>query len=392
MNKFMVADRYKDNVSTAMSGSADILKVYPDLVNFSLGDPDITTHEVIIEKAFEDTKAGHTHYTNFYGDGELITEITRFYQEEYDYKIEEDQVFVSTSACHGMWLVLEAILNPGDEVIVPEPYFTPYPDQVKLCGGVPVSLPTYEEEAFQINPERLRAMISEKTRAVIINTPNNPTGACLSKDQLIEIGEIAKEHNLIIIADDIYTLLSYDQDFVPIGTLNDFFDHTITLRSFSKDFAMTGWRIGYIVAPHYVIKAIKDINENNVFTAPSISQRAAFYALQNRDIVQQPIIDEYKKRTMHAYERIKRLKNMEIAKPRGTFYLFPNIKGTGLSSEEVMNKLLEEAQVLVLPGTAFGELGEGYIRLAVTVDIDAIDEAFDRIEQMPIFKNDEVTA
>ncbi|HLQ75600.1 MAG TPA: pyridoxal phosphate-dependent aminotransferase [Alloiococcus sp.] len=387
MEKQMLADRHRDVVSTAMSGSADILKEHPNLVNFSLGDPDITTHDSIINKAFEDAKAGHTHYTNFYGDFELIREITKFYEEEYDFKIEEDQVFISTSACHGMWLALEACLNPGDEVIVPEPFFTPYPEQVKLCGGKPVSLPTYEKDDFQIDPELLRKSITEKTRAIIVNTPNNPTGACLSKERLIEIGEIAKEHNLVIIADDIYTLLSYDQEFVPLNTLKDFFDHTITLRSFSKDYAMTGWRIGYIVAPHYVIKAIKDINENNVFTAPSISQRAALFALQNRNEIQKPIIEEYRARTMHAYERINQLDNMSIAKPRGTFYLFPNIKATGLSSEEVADRLLKEAQVLVLPGTAFGESGEGYIRLAVTVDIDAIDEAFDRIEQMSIFNN-----
>lgn len=384
--KKMLADRHQDMVSTAMSGSADILKGKPDLVNFSLGDPDITTHELIIDKAFEDTKAGHTHYTNFYGDFELIKEITKFYQEEYDYKVEEDQVFVSTSACHGMWLALEACLNPGDEVIVPEPYFTPYPEQVKMCGGKPVFLPTLEEDGFQINPDRLKEKITDKTRAIIVNTPNNPTGACLDRDRLIDIGRIAEEYDLIIIADDIYTLLSYDRDFVPINTLENFFERTITLRSFSKDYAMTGWRIGYIIAPDYFIKTVKDINENNVFTAPAMSQRAALHALRNRHIVQPPIIDEYKKRTMHAYDRIKRLKNMSIAKPRGTFYLFPNIKATGLTSQQVADKLLEEAEVLVLPGTAFGESGEGYIRLAVTVDIQAIDEAFDRIEEMSIFK------
>ena len=317
----------------------------------------------------------------------MIREITKFYEEEYDFKIEEDQVFISTSACHGMWLALETILNPGDEVIVPEPYFTPYPEQVKMCGGVPVYLPTYEEDKFQIDPDLLRKSITDQTRAIIVNTPNNPTGACLSIDKLIEIGEIAKKHNLIIIADDIYTLLSYDHDFVPMNSLKDFFDHTITLHSFSKDYAMTGWRIGYVIAPHYVIKTIKDINENNVFTAPFVSQRAALHAIRNRNEIQKPIIDEFKARTMHAYERISKLDNMSISKPRGTFYLFPNIKATGLSFEEVADRLLKEAEVLVLPGTAFGESGEGYIRLAVTVDTNAIDEAFDRIEKMSIFKN-----
>lgn len=386
----LIADKYSEDISTPMGNSADIKKLHPNLVDFSLGDPDFTTPEIIIEKAFEDAKAGHTHYTNFYGDEELIKEITKFYEEEYDYTIEEEEVFVSTSACHGMWLVLEAILNPGDEVIVPEPYFTPYPSQVEMTGGVSVSLPTYGEDDFKIDPEILESKITDKTKAMIINTPNNPTGACLDTGTLLEIGKIAEKHDLIIIADDIYTLLSYDYDFVPIGTLENFFERTITLRSFSKDYAMTGWRLGYIVAPSFLTKIIKDINENNVFTAPSISQRAGIHALRHREEVQQPMIDEFKKRTMYAYERIKKLENIELSKPRGTFYLFPSIKKTGLTSQEVADRLLEEAEVLVLPGDAFGAAGEGYIRIAVTVGVEEIDKAFNRIEQMSIFNGEEI--
>ena len=387
--KHLVADKYSGNTSTAMGNSGDIKKQHPNLVDFSLGDPDFTTPEIIIDKAFEDAKEGHTHYTNFYGDEELIKEITKFYQEEYDYTIEEEEVFVSTSACHGMWLVLEAILNPGDEVLVAEPYFTPYPSQVEMTGGKPVFVPTYGEDDFKIDPEVLESKITDKTKAMIINTPNNPTGACLDNDTLIEIGNIAEKYDLIIIADDIYTLLSYDYDFVPISTLENFFNRTITLRSFSKDYAMTGWRLGYIVAPDFLTTIIKDINENNVFTAPSISQRAGIHALRHRDEVQQPMIEEFKKRTMYAYERIKDIDNIELSKPQGTFYLFPSIKKTGLTSQEVADRLLEEAEVLVLPGDAFGASGEGYIRIAVTVGVEEIDKAFNRIEKMSIFNGEE---
>lgn len=387
--KHLVADKYSRNTSTAMGNSGDIKKQHPNLVDFSLGDPDFTTPEIIIDKAFEDAKEGHTHYTNFYGDEELIKEITKFYQEEYDYPIEEEEVFVSTSACHGMWLVLEAILNPGDEVLVAEPYFTPYPSQVEMTGGKPVFVPTYGEDDFKIDPEVLEGKITDKTKAMIINTPNNPTGACLDNDTLIEIGNIAEKYDLIIIADDIYTLLSYNYDFVPISTLENFFNRTITLRSFSKDYAMTGWRLGYIVAPDFLTTIIKDINENNVFTAPSISQRAGIHALRHRDEVQQPMIEEFKKRTMYAYERIKDIDNIELSKPQGTFYLFPSIKKTGLTSQEVADRLLEEAEVLVLPGDAFGASGEGYIRIAVTVGVEEIDKAFNRIEKMSIFNGEE---
>lgn len=381
-----IAKKYLKDISTPMGDSGDILKKYPNLIDFSLGDPDVTTPELIIEKAFEDAKAGHTHYTNFYGDDEFIEEIVKFYQEEYQYKIETENIMVTTSACHGMWLVLEAILDEGDEVIIPDPYFTPYPNQVELCGGKPVFVPTFEEDGFQLDIEELEKKITPKTKALLINTPNNPTGACLTKERLIDIGHIAEKHDLVIIADDIYTLLSYDTPFVPINTLENFFDRTITLRSFSKDYAMTGWRLGYVIADPKLIKIIKDINENNVFTAPSISQRAGLHALRNRAIVQPPLIKEFKARTMHTYKRINRLKNMSMEKPRGTFYLFPNIKETGLNSQEVADRLLKEAEVLVLPGSAFGEAGEGYLRFAVCMNIEQIDQAFDRIETMDLFK------
>jgi len=381
-----LADSYQIPISTAMGDSGDKVKSFDDLINFSLGDPDLTTPEIIIDKAFEDARNGHTHYTNFYGDEELIDEICKFYKEEYNYPIKSENIMVTTSACHGMWLVLEAITNPGDEIIIPEPYFTPYPGQVKMTGGTPVFLPTKPSEDFLINPTDLESMITDKTKALILNTPNNPTGACLGKERLIEIGRIAEKYDLLIIADDIYTEFSYAEPFVPINTLEDFFKRTITLRSFSKNYAMTGWRLGHIIAEPWLITTVKDINENNVFTAPSISQRAGIHAIRHRKEFQGEITEVFKERTMHAYERLRELKNVKINRPTGTFYLFPDIRDTGLSSEEVTDLILEEAHVLVLPGNAFGDSGEGFIRIAVTVDNDKIDEAFDRIAKMDIFK------
>ncbi len=386
MNIRHIASRYQKPISTPMGDSADFLRKYPDLINFSLGDPDVTTPKIIIDSAYKDALKGHTHYTDFYGDPELIGEIIKFYKEEYNFGIEHEQVMITTSACHGMWLVLEAVCNDGDEIIVPSPYFTPYPHQVELCGGTPVFLETREEDEFQIDVDKLEKAITKKTKAAIINTPNNPTGACLPVEKLIRIGELAEKYDILIIADDIYTIYSYAEPFVPLGTLKSFFDRTITLRSFSKDYAMTGWRLGYVVAPKNFVKIIKEINENNVFTAPSVSQRAGIAALKNRKMVQPPLVEEFKKRTFHAYERLRELKNVKIAEPKGTFYLFPNIMETGLSSDEVAKVLLEEARVLVIQGNAFGDAGKGYIRLAVTVDSDMIDTAFDRIEKLKYFR------
>lgn len=381
-----ISKRYWNSISTPMGESASALGKYHDLINFSLGDPDLTTDERIIKKAFEDALNGHTHYTDFYGVRELREAICNFYDEEYNYKLVKEECMITTSGCHAMWLALEAILDDGDEVIIPSPYFTPYPQQVKLARGIPVFLETFEEEDFQLNIDRLEGLITNRTKAIIINTPNNPTGTCLTKKTLEDIAAIAKKYDLLIISDDIYTIFSYEEPFTPITSLEGMRERTITIGSFSKDYAMTGWRIGYVLAEPYIINIIKDINENNVFTAPSISQQAAIHAIGLRKEIQPPMIKEFKARTFAAYERLKQLKNVSILPPKGTFYLFPNIKSTGLTSQEVANRILEEAHVLVLPGTSFGNNGEGYIRIAVTVDEDKINEAFDRIARMKIFK------
>lgn len=388
MKHRFLSKRYWNNNSTAMGDSSGLLKKFDDVINFSLGDPDVTTDRKIITAAFDDAIKGHTHYTDFYGDQELREEICRFYETEYNYEVAIDSCMITTSGCHAMWLALEAILDDGDEVIIHEPCFTPYQQQIKLARGIPVPLKTYENEGFQINSSRLKKLITNRTKAMIINTPNNPTGTCFNRKTLEEIVKIAKAYDLIIIADDIYTLFSYSEPFIPITTIEDVKERTITIGSFSKDYAMTGWRIGYMVAPEFIIKTVKDINENNVFTAPSISQRAALHALRNRQDIQKPILDEYKKRIMYAYERINKIENMSVMYPQGSIYIFVNIKKTGLSSEEVAEAILEEAHVLVLPGNAFGECGEGYIRIAMTLGIDKQEEAFNRIENMRIFKKE----
>lgn len=388
MKHRFLSKRYWNNISTPMGESSNLLSKYDDIINFSLGDPDLTTDSRIIKAAFDDAMNGHTHYTDFLGDMELREEICSYYKTKYDLDIPVEECMVTTSGCHAMWLALEAILDDGDEVIIHEPYFTPYPQQIKLARGIPIILETYEEEEFQINPQRLEKLITDRTKAIIINTPNNPTGVCFTRRTLESIAEIAERYDLLIISDDIYTLFSYSEPFIPIKTLNQMRDRTITIGSFSKEYAMTGWRIGFILAPNFIVTTIKDINENNVFTAPSISQRAAIHALRNRDEIQPGIVNEYLKRMMYAYERINGIKNMSVLYPKGGIYLFINIKKTGLSSEEVANRIFEEAHVLVLPGNAFGKCGEGYIRLAMTVGIEKMQEAFNRIEMMGIFNRE----
>lgn len=389
MKHKFISKRYWKDKSTAMGKSDVLAKSFNDVINLSLGDPDLITHDLIIEKAFEDAKAGHTKYTAFRGDPELRTEICKFYKEEYGMDVKDEEVFVCTSACLGMYLVLEAILDDGDEVLIQGPYFTPYPQQVEMARGVPIELPTYEEEDFQINMERLEAAITERTKAIILNTPSNPTGNCLSVETMKQIGAVAEKYDLVIIADDIYTSFSYQEPFVPIASLPGMRERTVILNSFSKNFTMTGWRIGNIIAPDFIIQAIQQVNECMVFTAPSISQRAAIHALRNRKEIQPAMVEEYRSRIFYAAERIQEIPKLSVIyPPKGTFYLFVNIKETGLTSVEASDLILREAHVLTIPGSGFGTSGEGYIRIACTCGIDTLKEAFDRIANISILKED----
>ena len=375
-----IAKRYWKDQSTAMGQSDVMAKSFDDVINLSLGDPDLITHPLIIEKSYEDAKAGHTKYTDFRGDPELRAEICNFYKEEYDMDVKDEEVFVCASACLGMYLALEAIVDDGDEVILQAPYFTPYPQQVELARGIPVELPTYEEEDFQINTKRLESLITERTKAIVINSPSNPTGNCLTRETMEKIARIAEKYDLIVISDDIYTSFSYERQFIPFGSLPGMRE---ILNSFSKNFTMTGWRVGNIIAPDYIIKTIQQINENVVFTAPSISQRAAIHALRHRKEVQPEMIEEYRKRMYYAAERINQIPKLHVIyPPKGSFYLFINIKETGVSSREAADVILREAHVLTLPGDAFGECGEGFLRIACTVGVDRLKEAFDRIERI----------
>lgn len=383
--KSLISGRYQKSEKTAMGEVFDFLKKYDDIINLSIGDPDIITDSSVIERMAEDAKAGHTKYTDYRGYPELRAEIAKFYKEEYDADVDDSEIFISAGGCVSMYLVMEAILNDGDEVIIPDPYFVPYPSQVELARGKAVMLPTYEEEGFQINIDRLEKLVTEKTRAIILNTPNNPTGSCLSLETMQKIAEFCEKHDIIVVADDIYTAFSFDSEFVPIMNIDSMKKRTITINSFSKNFVMTGFRVANIIAPEEVIQTIQKINENVVFTTPSVSQRAALHALRMRHQIQPAIIDEFRERVKYCRQRVSSIKNMSVLEEGGSFYVFPNIKATGLSSNEVTKLMMEEAHVLVLPGNAFGSCGEGYIRISCTVGIEKLREAFDRIEKMKIF-------
>jgi len=387
MPNHLTSERFRSAVPPAMGGYAALARKYPDLIDFSIGDPDLRTDEGIIRAAFADALSGYTHYTDPKGMPELRGAIARAYTEDFSVPVSPQEVYVATSASHAMFLTLEAILNDGDEVILIAPYFPSYAQQVRLARGVPVECDTSFEEGFQVGAAQLERCAGERTRAIIVNTPCNPTGACLSRESLEQIADFARRRDLIVLADDIYTIFSYGEPFLPIASLEGMRERTVTLNSFSKNYLMTGWRIGAVIAPEEIVDAVSSINEGIVYSAPSISQRAALYALEHRSELCPPIAEEYRRRLSHAAARINAIPRLRVlTPPGGTFYLFVDVRETGCSSAQACERILREAHVLTIPGSAFGRCGEGFLRLACTMGNDRMDEAFDRIAAMPLFQ------
>jgi aspartate/methionine/tyrosine aminotransferase len=359
---------------------------YPDIIDLSIGDPDLKTPQKIIDLAFADAGAGHTKYTDPWGDPELREEIARFYAEEYGVALGEREIFVSTAGCVAMYLVMEAILDPGDEVLIFDPYFSAYATQVRLGGGVPVFVPCREADGWQPDMERAAQYLTPRTKALVINTPNNPTGVCYSRPTLEAVARFARKNDLLVVADDIYTSFCYSEPFLPVLTLPGMKERTVAINSFSKNFVMTGFRVGNIVAPEPIARAVKSINDSVVYSAPAPSQRAALHALRRRKELAAQIVPEFSARMAYGAQRIRELPGFTLSPAGGGIYLFPGVGPTGLTSAEACERILEEAHVLMLPGSAFGDAGEGYLRIACTVGLDKMEEAFGRMAQMPMLQ------
>lgn len=377
-----VAKRFAAAQPSVMASAAAEKNNYPDMIDLSIGDTDFTTDGRIIRAAMADAEAGHTHYTDPQGDPELIQAIRQFYAAEYQMPLKKEQVFVTSSSCFGMALALLALIDEGDEVILFSPYFSPYKEQVELAGGVAVEVPTFEADGFAIDPRRLEAAIGPRTKAIILNNPCNPTGAAYGMETYRAIAAAAKMHDLVVLADEIYTDYMYAGPFVPLRALPGMAKRTVTLNSFSKNYLMTGWRIGHIIAEERIVAAMKRINENLVYSAPSVSQRAALHALRLRAEIGDKYTAAYKERVFYAARRINAMPAFSVRPPQGTFYLFMNIQKTGMDSATFCQHLVRQAHVAMVPGVAFGAAGEGYVRIACTTGMDRLKEAFDRIERL----------
>ena len=375
-----IADKFKErNYSMGNKTFSKESRYSP--INLGIGDLDITTDEIIIEKAMNDAKAWHTHYTESHGYLELREEICRYHRENFkNYDFSPENVMVVSGACHGLYLLLKSILNPEDEVILLAPFFPVYADQITLSNGKPVVVETKFENGFQIVKEDLEKAITEKTKAIIVNSPSNPTGVCYNIESLNIIREFAIEHDILVIADDVYDFFSYEREFIPITTLPDMKKRTVTICSFSKNFAMTGWRIGYVFADPEIIDCINFINESIVYSACSVSQRCALYALKDFKRLKKNIVPIFKERVEYCYNRVKNIDFLDCFKAEGGIYLFINIKKTGMTSQEFTDYLLENYNILVVNGDTFGV--KGFVRIACTLDIEILKEAFDRIEKI----------
>ncbi len=357
----------------------DIVSQMEDVISLGVGEPDFTTPWRAREACIYSLERGQTHYTSNYGMLELRQAISAYLrrQEGLDYN-PENQILITVGVSEGMDLAMRAILNPGDEVIVPEPSFVAYKPCVSFAGGVPVVIPSYMDTGFIVTPEQVEAAVTNKTKAVLISYPCNPTGAVASRGMLQRIVDIACKYDLYIISDEIYDRLTYEDKHTCIPTLAGAYERTILLNGFSKAHAMTGWRIGYAAGSPEIIEAMMKVHQYTMMCAPIMSQVAALEAIRNGESDSNEMIEQYNQRRRVIVRGLNDA-GLKCLMPGGAFYAFPSIKETGLRSDEFSERLLFEEKVAVVPGGAFGECGEGHIRCSYATSMDKINVAVERI-------------
>lgn len=359
----------------------DLVIGMKDVISLGVGEPDFVTPWNIRERAIDAVEEGFTSYTSNKGLIELRREISKFLKRRYglDYDPEEE-ILITVGVSEAFDLSLRAIIDRGDEILVPEPAYVSYAPITSLCGGKPVSINTSPERNFKITPKDISGLCGKRTKALILNYPNNPTGASYPKKELKAISEIILKRDLIMISDEIYCDLTYDFDHTPFATLPGMKDRTIYLNGFSKSYAMTGWRIGYACGPSDLIAAMTKIHQYTMLCASIVSQMAAIEALKYGDRSVDQMKREYRRRREFVVSRLNEI-GLSCHCPEGAFYAFPSIRSTGLSSMEFSRKLLDQEKVAVVPGTAFGSLGEGYLRISYASNMDKLKEALIRMER-----------
>jgi aminotransferase len=359
----------------------DLLSSVEDVISLSIGEPDFVTPWHIREAGIYSLEKGYTMYTSNSGMPELRQELASYLELHYRVSYHpEHEILITTGSSEGLDLVLRAIINPCDEVIIPDPCYVAYPADIILAGGVPIIVPTNEENNFVIRATDIEARITKQTKAILIGYPANPTGAVMSKKEADAIAELAKKHDLLVISDEIYARLVYGVEHICFSSLPGMKKRTILISGFSKSHAMTGWRIGYVAADRHFIQALTKIHQYTMLCAPTMTQMAAIEALKNGESDVEKMVQEYNRRRRFMVKRLNEI-GLPCFEPKGAFFAFPSIKATEMNSEEFAEKLLLEEKVAVVPGLAFGPCGEGFVRCCYATSLPNIEEALRRMDR-----------
>ncbi len=360
----------------------DIVSEMKDAISLGVGEPDFDTPWHIREEGIYSLEKGRTFYTSNAGLKELKVEIGNYLNRRFHVKYDADQeIMITVGGSEAIDIAMRAMLNPGDEVLIPQPSYVSYEPCCVLANGVPVIIELEEKDEFRLTPEKLLEKITPKTKILVLPFPNNPTGSIMTREELEVIAKIVIEHDLYVLSDEIYAELTYgEEEHATIAAIPGMWERTILISGFSKAYAMTGWRLGYACGPELILSQMLKIHQYAIMCAPTTSQYAAVAAVRDGDSDVQRMRESYDQRRrylMHAFQEM----NLECFEPLGAFYLFPSIKRFGMTSEEFATRLLQEEKVAVVPGTAFGDSGEGFLRISYAYSLDSLKEAISRIER-----------
>ena len=357
----------------------DILETMTDAISLGVGEPDFQTPWHIRDAGIYSLEKGFTKYTSNAGMTDLRREICNYLERRFDLKYGmDDQVLVTVGGSEAIDLAIRCITNPSDEILIPEPSFVCYGPIASLAGGVPVAIPLVADNEFRLTPEQLEPYITARTKALVLPYPSNPTGGIMEREDLEKLVPILKKHNIVVISDEIYAELTYGKKHVSMANLPEMYDRTIVVNGMSKCYSMTGWRLGYVVGPRELIAQMTKIHQYAIMSAPTTSQYAAVEALQYGDGDIENMKEEYDGRRRYLVDGLRKL-GLSCFEPKGAFYVFPSIASTGLSSEEFCERLLVEQKVACIAGNAFGESGEGFVRMCYAASMQDLQEALRRI-------------
>ena len=379
-HELMLSDTLKDIKPSGIRKFFDLLSDMGDVTALTVGQPDFVTPWHIREAAIQSLERGHTYYTSNSGLPELRSEIARYMNRRFGLDYSAGEVLVTVGGSEAIDVAIRSLVNPGDEVIIPMPSFVCYEPIARMAGAVPVIINTKAENGFKLTADELRQAITPRTKVLVLPYPNNPTGAILERDELEQLAEVLRDTNIAILSDEIYAELTYGKTHVSIASIDGMRERTIIASGFSKAYAMTGWRLGYICAPAAWTKQMTKLHQYAIMCAPTVSQFAAIEALKNGDEDIAEMCAEYNRRRVFIAEGLERI-GLPVMIPEGAFYIYPYIGGFGLSSEEFCQRLLMEEKCAIVPGTAFGECGEGYARISYAYSVKHIEEALEKIER-----------